>query len=176
MFINEKLTKGMLAGAASLALLGGASFAQTGTGTQQNQVPPGQSQVQPGIGTGVDSRPGAASPSQSAMLQEDDVKSLLEDHDYSEVEDLEQSGMAWTGKAKRDDENVELRIERVMLGAGDLDEERVKQLIETEGFSDVSSVEEDDDVWTADAQHDGDDVKIRFDSEEKVIVSETSAD
>ena len=165
MISTRNIATGLLAGAAGLALVTGASLAQTGTTGGTGTT--GQS----GTGTGT-----AATTEQSAgMLEEDDIKSILEDHGYSDVEDLEQIGMAWTGKATRDDEDVELRIERLMQDASDLDEDSSEMALEMQGFTEVSDIEEEDDVWSADAEYLGDSVKVYLDAEEEVVVSEQSS-
>ena len=166
---TRKIATVLLAGAASLALVTGASLAQTGTTGGTGTT--GQSGTGTGTGTGT-----AVTTEQSAgMLEEDDVKSLLEDHGYSDVEDLEQSGMAWIGNATRDDEDVELRIERLMQSASALDEDGSEMALEMQGFTEISDIEEDDDVWTADAEYLGDSVKVYIDAEEEVVVSEKSS-
>ena len=168
-FTTRNFAAAMMAGAASLTLVAGAGFAQMTGGAGSDD------QMQTQSGTGSTTTGAGAAGQTAAMMEEDDVQSLLEDLGFSDVENLERTGIVWSAEAKRDDTDVELLVERMMQSGYDLDEDIVQSLLQTEGFSNVSDVEESDGVWSAEADRDGDSVTAHVDGERQVVVSEKDA-
>lgn len=168
---TRKLATGLLAGAASLALVAGTGLAQTtgttGTtgGNQTGTTATGQ------MGTTRDA-------TTVGMLDKEEIRAMLEEQGYSEIENLKEDGLAWTATATRDGEKVELRIERMWRAVAtdrNLDEERVKTMLENEGYSSVGDIQEDGGMWSAEARRDGESVKVHVNAERQVVVSERTS-
>ncbi len=114
-------------------------------------------------------------PSTSNMLKAEEVKKVLEDRGYSDIGDLKREGQALKTQAKRDDESVDLRIiplAGMMQKSDEPSESRVTDVLKKQGYSSIEDMEREGKRFMASAKHDGDDVRLRVDTDKGHVIEE----
>jgi hypothetical protein len=160
---------------AALLLLSGTSIAlaqQSGTSTMSQGGQTGstaQSTTSPG-----QTSPGPTTATQVNDLGKDTVRTKLQAQGYSDIEDLEKDGNEFKGKAKRYGETVDFRLDArtgEIRKPERLSEDQVKNKLKDEGYSNVSDVERDGDIYEAKAEKDDKDVRLKIDGRTDAVTS-----
>lgn len=178
--------KTMLALSAALMIgAAPAAIAQVGTtGEAGAGQAPGAMQQAPGTVMPLERMPPAnvdAMPQieTRAALDEERVRELLEARGVTGIEDLERTDDGFfTASATWYGEDVDLRIDGVtgvIVEPERLNEDQIAYLLEEEGFSEVSDIEREGEVYTATAERDDSEYRVRVDARTGAVIEEEGA-
>ena len=115
--------------------------------------------------------------SQMPAMSEQQVRTALKARGYSEIKDLKRSDDTFrVSEAKRYGEKVEdLRIDArtgMVQDEDRLNTDQAEKLLKDRGYSDVSDVERDGNTITANAEQNGNTVKLRIDAESGMVTQQ----
>lgn len=113
------------------------------------------------------------------VLTEPQVRALLTENGYTQVDDLDFEDSMWeTDATSADGKRVDVRVDPVTGNiladalVSTLSENDIKARLTAAGYSEVHDVDFDDGMWKAEAERasDGDDVEIHLDAKTGAIV------
>ncbi|MFN3689025.1 hypothetical protein [Salinarimonas sp.] len=139
---------------------------QPGTVMPLERMPPATIEAAPQIDT-------------QATIDEERVRELLEARGVTDVEDLERGDDGfYTASATWYGEDVDLRIDGVsgvIVEPERLNEDQIAYVLEEEGFSEVSDIEREGEFYTATAERDDSEYRVRVDARTGAVIEEEEA-
>lgn len=125
-------------------------------------------------------RPGGAAPGQQATMNEEQIRGMLAARGYTDISGIERDGDHFkVSEAKRygrdvEDIRVNARTGQVQDEAR-LNEEQARNLLEQRGFTQVNDVSSDGGTFTAQAQRDGREMRVRIDGNTGAVIPQPAS-
>lgn len=176
------MDKKIIPALAAALMIGAAPMAMAQSGATQPQgtvqVPPTQpgavEDLQRASPELIDAMPEV----ETVALDEERVREVLEARGVTDIQDIEREDGFFTARATWYGEDVELRVDGVtgvIVEPRALNENQIAYRLEQEGFTEISEIERNGEIFTATAERDDKRYEITLDAFTGAIVEEREA-
>ena len=113
------------------------------------------------------------------QMSESQIRSILQARGFSDIDELQREGNAYTASAEWHGEDVDVRVDARtgrILSPTQLRENQVRNMLEEEGWSSVSNIERNGNVFLAEAERNGTKYEVSVDARTGTIIDQERAD
>ncbi len=117
--------------------------------------------------------------SSGQQMSESRIRSMLQARGFSDIDELQRDGNAYTASAEWHGEDVDVRVDARtgrILSPTQLRESQIRNMLEDEGWSNVSNIERNGNVYLAEADRNGTKYEVSVDARTGTIIDQERAD
>lgn len=129
-------------------------------------------------GMGMDSMaPAAGVPGAQDWMSSDEIRERLEAQGFTDVEDLDRDGGMYQARASRDGQTYVLQLdaETGAIQRHRLTASSIRDMLEEEGYSEISDLQREGDIYRVQARRNGEEVTLQVDATTGAVRSEDGA-